>query len=317
MGLIKSLRRRGLMACMSVASIIAVSFLPFIPFHAVIAMDSALEEKVADEIAELNWIVGDDVLVIDEANGSIQLNASQLGVTGSDAQQFLKLAEGHNNYLIHAAVLGSDDNFETEENIVIHYYQYKETGYSKLDDWHTVDSKELYNLIEKNTQKDNETKAPGYPKIFLDGWIQEPFLDRTNKTVFFAFAAHTDQGAKLVNARAIILGKKGYVLLTWVGFADKFSSASASLTPAIRAFAFNSGHRYADFQPGVDEVSALGIGSLVYKIIAGDTSTKTTSKAVGTGLLALLIIFLKKGGFLLMIVPLALWVWIKKRIRRE
>ena len=48
---------------------------------------------------------------------------------------------------------------------------------------------------------------------------------------------------------------------------------------------FNDGMRYADFQPGVDEVAAFGIGALV----AGKIAAKT-------GALAALILLLKKFG---------------------
>lgn len=52
--------------------------------------------------------------------------------------------------------------------------------------------------------------------------------------------------------------------------------------------AFNEGHRYEDFDSSVDKVAAYGIGALV----ADKVATKT-------GILAGLLIFLKKFGVLI------------------
>jgi hypothetical protein len=62
---------------------------------------------------------------------------------------------------------------------------------------------------------------------------------------------------------------------------------------------FNQGHRYAEFDPDMDEVAAYGIGAL----IAGKLAAKA-------GLFATLLILLKK----LWIVPLLVIGWLGKRL---
>ena len=53
---------------------------------------------------------------------------------------------------------------------------------------------------------------------------------------------------------------------------------------------FDQGSRYSDFDPDIDDVAAYGIGAL----IAGKVIAKT-------GFLAMLIIFLKKFGIIIVI----------------
>ena len=78
--------------------------------------------------------------------------------------------------------------------------------------------------------------------------------------------------------------------------ADQVRAAAPDLLAMTE---FTEGNRYSDFKPGVDKVAAVGIGGL----IAGKVLAKT-------GLLVMLMAFLKKG-FILLLLPL---FWLKSAI---
>jgi uncharacterized membrane-anchored protein len=79
---------------------------------------------------------------------------------------------------------------------------------------------------------------------------------------------------------------------------DQLEQVKAAAPDVLKMVSFTEGNRYADFQPGLDTVAAVGIGGL----IAGKVAAKT-------GLLVLLLAFLKKG-FVLVLLPVA-WVFNK------
>ena len=60
---------------------------------------------------------------------------------------------------------------------------------------------------------------------------------------------------------------------------------------------------YADFQPGVDTVAAVGVGALAYQMMTGNK----TNKGVLAGALTVIAVFLKKAWFILFFPVIFLW----------
>ncbi len=292
------------------ATLLAVSLVQIAP---AIAVDSKLEDAIATQAEKLDWTIGNAILTIKRADGSLELTNSQIGLAGPEAQQFFEIANGHNEMQVDAVTLESTDDFATDENVSVRYYSYMPLGYVSVDDWDQLNVNTLFEEVVRNTKTANSKMKPGYPKIFIDDWIEEPQLNKRASTVYWALSGHNDEGQPFINARALILGKDGIVVQNWAGHPKLFSSSQKSLGPGTRAFRFDEGFSYADFQPGVDEVAAIGIGALVYKMISGKASAKVTGKAASAGLLALLVVFFKKAWFLLLAFPLLLWRWIKNR----
>jgi hypothetical protein len=149
-------------------------------------------------------------------------------------------------------------------------YQFHKTGYLNTDDWDEYIKKDALLLeIKQNTEATNKIRKPGYSALHVDGWIQEPILDKTESIVYWAISLHTSEGTKIVNAKILKLGRKGYTEIIWIGIPDKFSNAENSLTPALKAYQFNEGLTYADYDPIIDNIAPIGIGALTYKLIKG------------------------------------------------
>ncbi len=75
-----------------------------------------------------------------------------------------------------------------------------------------------------------------------------------------------------------------------------FNGTSNVLQPAVHAYKYNDGGRYADFSPGLDTVATFGVGALVYKTLTG--SGKKATGAAAAGLIGIALLLLKKIWFL-------------------
>jgi uncharacterized membrane-anchored protein len=78
------------------------------------------------------------------------------------------------------------------------------------------------------------------------------------------------------------------LVLNFIADMDQKDTIDANLDSVLALAEFNSGSRYADFDPDIDTVAAYGIGALV----AG----KVAAKAGGV---AALLIFLKQFGVII------------------
>ena len=90
------------------------------------------------------------------------------------------------------------------------------------------------------------------------------------------------------NIRA--LGRKGVLVLNFVAGMDQKSMIDDQLTTVLEMAEFNPGFTYDEFDPDIDTVAAYGIGALV----AGKVMAKT-------GILAAILLFLKKFGIYILI----------------
>ena len=143
--------------------------------------------------------------------------------------------------------------------------------------------------------------------MHIIGWIQQPTLDRTTNTVYWAVAAREGDN-NIVNSRALRLGRNGFELLTWVGDGNAYQPVGGDLDVMLRAFSFDPGSRYADFTSG-DKVAAYTIAGLV-ATLAG---AKLVKVAAAGGLLLLL----KKFGIFIFVALAGLLAKFKNLFRRK
>jgi uncharacterized membrane-anchored protein len=266
-----------------------------------------IDQKIQDEVAKLNWKLGVASHPLLDAQSTIATSKDDAFLVGPDAEEFLQLSEGHSGLKADALVVKIDGPLADSSTT----YDFAEIGYLEMKDWEEhIDPAQILSVIQANTEAMNKQRAAGYPKLSIDGWLEEPKLDRQSATVYWAFALHDDKGQRLVNARAMKLGRKGAVNVTWAGTPEMFRSASAVLQPALDAYRYNDGARYADFRPGVDTVAAVGVGAVVYKALTG--SSKKVTTAAGAGLVAIALMFAKKLWFLLFVPFVFAWNWVRR-----
>lgn len=177
-------------------------------------------------------------------------------------------------------------------------------GYVSDEDAADYDYDALLKQMRDDLVEENEWRIENdYQTITLKGWAEPPHYDAAERELYWAKTLYFDgDSGDTLNYNIRELGRKGVLVENFIAGADQLEAVRAAVPDVRQMISYTDGNRYADFQPGVDTVAAVGIGGL----IAG----KVLSKA---GLLAVLLVVLKKGGFLIF-VPLA---WLGRRLFRR
>lgn len=179
---------------------------------------------------------------------------------------------------------------------------FQDIGFVKDDDADDINYDDLLKQMKEDDVKDNETrKSLGLSSLYLVGWAQAPFYDKTNKVLHWAKELRTDDGSRTLNYDIRILGRKGVLSMNAVASMDMLPEVKKNIDAALKMASFTAGNAYKDFDPKVDEVAAWTIGGLV----AG----KVLAKA---GLLAVLGKFFAAAWKFILIGIAAAWGFIKK-----
>ena len=161
------------------------------------------------------------------------------------------------------------------------YLNYIDDGYVKLDDWKSVDPKNLLSLL-RETAKSNETylKDKSLDYVNKIDWIFKPTLDEKNKSVSYSYKVDWNSGQRSMESKNLILGKKGYLESAFVVSYKKdmdLKYESDFSKDFVNGVVFDDGYKHADYKSG-DKIAAVGIGGLV----AGSLGVKALAK---TGIL--------------------------------
>ena len=154
-------------------------------------------------------------------------------------------------------------------------------------------------MKEKTAAGNEVRRSKSFPTLEVAAWIRKPTLDQANNTVTWAFEVKQSDGAKIINAVALKLGRFGFERITWIGDPTLYQSSSNDLALAMKDFDFDHGARYGDYEVGKDRLAAYGVAGLVAGIIAGKTANvgafaalalfgKKFAVAIGIGVVALL-----------------------------
>lgn len=173
---------------------------------------------------------------------------------------------------------------------------YDAEGYIDDSDAKGINYKKLLKQMQQDAVAYNEQRIEmGYEPIELVGWASEPFYDETNKKLHWAKELKFgDAEENTLNYNIIVLGRKGYITLNVIGEMVILPEVQTNIDQILPSVTFNEGNRYADFNPNIDKVAAIGIGGL----IAGKVLAKT-------GLLAAIGIFLAKMWKIILIALVA------------
>jgi uncharacterized membrane-anchored protein len=171
--------------------------------------------------------------------------------------------------------------------------RYDEDGYVSDADAEKIDYTTLLKDMQQATEEGSKERvSQGYPGIRLVGWASAPYYDKAEHKLHWAkelaFTDAPDQNTLNYDVRA--LGRKGVLSMNFIAEMPQIAEIK-QVIPAVMAMPqFQVGSRYQDYIPGTDQVAAYGIGGL----IAG----KVLSKA---GLLAMALVFLKKGWIFILL----------------
>lgn len=140
---------------------------------------------------------------------------------------------------------------------------YENGGHVADDDAATINYDELLQEMQTATAADSEERVKaGYEAISLVGWAQKPSYDAGEHKLYWA--KHLQFGeTHTLNYAIRALGRTGVLQVNVVGDMRQLESINAQLPKLLPMVSFNEGHRYADYQEGVDPLAAGGIAALI------------------------------------------------------
>ncbi|MFG0583338.1 DUF2167 domain-containing protein [Pseudomonas sp. zjy_9] len=179
--------------------------------------------------------------------------------------------------------------------------EYEDSGYVSDEDAADIDYGDMLEDMQSDMRESNAWREEnGYETVQLVGWAAEPRYDAEGKKLHWAKELKFgDSDINTLNYNIRVLGRKGVLVLNFVANMDQLAEIEANVPAVLAATEFNPGQRYAEFNPDLDTVAAYGLGALV----AGKVAAKT-------GLLAMLLVLLKKFWF----IPVVLFGWLGKRL---
>jgi len=266
-----------------------------VPVFATGDEDSLATQAMFDSVqARLNFQTG--TIVLGEGTADLQVPEGFQYLDPEDSKFVLEQLWGNppsENWgmLFPAGMMPMD---EDSWAIVI---TFSEEGYVRDEDADDIDYDELLSDMQESTREASEIRAEqGYGTIELVGWASKPHYDAQSKKLHWAKELKFDSSEEnTLNYNIRILGRKGVLVLNAIGSMNNLQDINTGVEPVLASVNFNEGHRYADFNPDIDQVAAYGVGGL----IAGKVLAKT-------GILALILKNIKVIGLALVALFVAL-----------
>lgn len=142
---------------------------------------------------------------------------------------------------------------------------YQEDGYVSDKDANEIDYDAMLKSMQASAQAGNEARIEqGYQPVNLIGWAAPPLYDsQANKLYWAKELQFGDSPQHTLNYNVRILGRKGVLVLNAVSSMAQLPRIQAGMEQVIAFTNFKDGYRYADFDPGVDQVAAYGLAALI------------------------------------------------------
>ncbi|NCF27997.1 MAG: DUF2167 domain-containing protein [Gammaproteobacteria bacterium] len=227
------------------------------------------EQITAEEfLASLNFQKG--TITLPGGVASLTLPAGFHYLSPEDTESVLVTAWGNppGNETLGMLLKGPEDILADESWAVV--IAYEEDGYVSDENADSIDYAEMLSDMQESSRESNEARVEaGYDEVELVGWAATPRYDKAANKLYWAKELRFGSiDVNTLNYNVRILGRKGVLVLNLVATMPQLQEIETVIPTVLAMTNFNPGHRYADFDPGVDEVAAYGIGALVAGKIA-------------------------------------------------
>lgn len=184
---------------------------------------------------------------------------------------------------------------------------YEDTGYVSDEDAASLDAAELMSQMQRDSRLANQQREKlGYGTVDLVGWAVAPEYDAEHHRIDWAKdLVFSDAGGEhTLNYDMRVLGRRGVLSINFVGTMSDIDSIRAAAPQVLDIPEFTEGERYADYKAG-DKKAGYGVAALITGGVAAAAAKKT-------GLLAIGLIFLKKGWIIVLAAFGVVAGWIRR-----
>lgn len=221
-----------------------------------------LVAAAADEL-KLHPVDGPAHVTLGDNLASLNLPAEFMFLNKEDSAKVLK-KNGESAEHVLGIILPKDSEDNSFEIIA----RFEDMGYVKDDDADKLNADELLSQYkEGNKDANDERKLAGFPPYYLGGWAEKPHYDRASHHVIWALTIK-DQDSETapvscINYNTRILGRSGVLSMNLVTEPQMLDANKKEVATILKNTSFMKGQTYADFQPGKDKDSGLGIAGLI------------------------------------------------------
>lgn len=148
------------------------------------------------------------------------------------------------------------------------FLEFVPTGFIRDDDARHWDTNAMLAQVRTNTESANvQRRAQGVPELEILGWVEMPRYDAASHDLIWSISAR-DKGATgaasdIINYKALVLGRQGYVSLVLVTSLAAIGSEKVIANTLAAGTHFDTGKRYGDFNASTDRVAEYGLAALV------------------------------------------------------
>jgi uncharacterized membrane-anchored protein len=177
-------------------------------------------------------------------------------------------------------------------------------GHVKLDDWEDANRQDEIDAIWNDFVEGSRAQGKALGEsIEPVRWYVYPTLNKEKSYLFYAVLIDWE-GEMIINAKASLFDRQGYIPFRLIPESADLSEAELQrlVEISLNAYLPKTQQAYFDFQDG-DKVAAVGALGVLATLVG-----VKYGKATATGIMAILLLFLKKAWFVLLL-PL---VFLKK-----
>jgi uncharacterized membrane-anchored protein len=184
---------------------------------------------------------------------------------------------------------------------------YDDAGYVKDDDAAKIDAAKLLAQMREGEEEDNrQRREHGYDQLRVAGWAEPPSYDAaTHSAVWARDLEVVGKDHHTLNYQIRLLGRRGVLSLNIIAPLDQLPQVKAVSAQVRSLAAYDVGSRYADVDKANDKMAAYGVAGM----IAAGVGVAAAKKL---GLLALLLVFAKKGFVLIAAGFAAVAAWLRR-----
>ncbi len=224
---------------------------------------AAWRDSMRAESARLQWQQGK--VVLEGGLATLDVPAGFRYLDAKQSEWVLEEAWGNPDGSETLGMLFPADVNPVDENSWGVVITFDEHGYVKDDEAATLDYDKLLREMRDDLRDENKERVEhGYEALELVGWAEPPHYDSlTHKLYWAKELKFGDADENTLNYNVRVLGRRGVLVLNAVGGMSQLAPVDSGMRDVLAFVDFNQGHRYTDFDPGVDRVAAYGIGALV------------------------------------------------------
>lgn len=267
-----------------------------------ISISSASAEEAKPEY---HWVKGGTTVDMGKELSSLKLDPSVVYLNDADTQKMQEQIEGSAT----KKEIGSVFPADSKQGWYL-LFEYDDSGYIKDDEKKNIDADAILASYTKGTEESNKKRNPE-DRLFVTGWDVKPFYDDKMHNLSWSMLAKDAQGNALVNYNVRTLTRHGYISAILVSDPAHLQEDKKALTELILPnLSIKDGQRYEDFDSTKDKVSKLGLSAL----IMGGVGLAVAKKV---GLIAVIILFIKKAWIVIAALVLGGWRLLRGRLARR